>query len=261
MAHHATWEYIVLLLTALSACALLWRLVSQGLVRQYRFLAAFLAVALVQALIFLPLAPASTAYAWAYFITSPVLWILYFFVVLELYRLILEDYPGISSAVGKGVTWSMALAVVLALLSALPGLNTGSRQFPALRMFLAVERSVALGLLLFLVLMQAFLFRYRLRLPRNRLIYATGYALYFGITVSSDIILAELLGGQVFVPVSLGVGIAGALILFTGSVLLTREGEARVDPLDTYDTSPERARLQQQLVEMNRMLTKVARGG
>jgi hypothetical protein len=128
-------------------------------------------------------------------------------------------------------------------------------------MFLAVERSVALGLLLFLVLMQAFLFRYRLRLPRNRLIYATGYALYFGITVSSDIILAELLGGQVFFPVSLGAGIAGALILFTGSVLLTREGEARVDPLDTYDTSPERARLQQQLVEMNRMLTKVARGG
>jgi hypothetical protein len=57
------------------------------------------------------------------------------------------------------------------------------------------------------------------------------------------------------------VGIAGALILFAGSVLLTREGEARVDRLDTHDTSPERARLQQQLVEMNRMLTKVARGG
>jgi hypothetical protein len=261
MAHHATWEYIVLLLTSLSASALLWRLVSQGLVRQYRFLAAFLAAALVQALVFLPLTPASTAYAWAYFISSPVLWILYFFVVLELYRLILEDYPGISSAVRKGVTWAMGLAIFLAVISALPSLNTGSRQFPALRMFLAVERSVALGLLLFLVLMQAFLFRYRLRLSRNRLIYSIGYGVYFGITVSSDIILGELLGEKIFVPFSLGVGIAGALILFAGSILLTREGEARVDQLETHDTSPERARLQRQLVEMNRMLTKVARGG
>ena len=114
MAHHATWEFTVLLLTALSASALLWRLVSQGLIRQYRFLAAFLSAALVQALVFLPLTPASTAYAWAYFISSPVLWILYFFVVLELYRLILEDYPGISSAVRKGVTWAMGLAVFIA---------------------------------------------------------------------------------------------------------------------------------------------------
>jgi hypothetical protein len=261
MAHHATWEYVVLLLTAASACALLGRLQWEGLIGQYRFLTAFLAAALVQALVFLPLSPASTAYAWAYFISSPLLWILYFFVVLELYHLILEDYPGISSAVRKGVTGSMALAVVIALLSALPSLNTGTRQFPALRIFLAVERSVALGLLLFLALMQAFLFRYRLRLSRNRLIYATGYAVYFGITVSSDIVLAELLGGQVFVPFSLGVATAGALILFAGSLLLTREGEARVAALEPQDTSPERARLQQQLVEMNRMLTKVARGG
>jgi len=69
------------------------------------------------------------------------------------------------------------------------------------------------------------------------------------------------LGGQVYVPISAAVGIAGALILLTGAVLITSEGEIRLPKPELEDNSPERLRLQQQLVEMNRMLSKVARDG
>lgn len=260
MPNPVSWINATLILTVLSAAVLLWRLWSEGLAGQYRFLTLFLLAALIQPLIFLPIT-SRTIYARVYFVSTPVLWILSYGVVLELYRLILEDYPGISSAGRKGVTWSMGLAVLISAALAIPGFNVGAQQFPLLRIFYAVERSVVLGLLLFLVLIQAFLFRYRLRLSRNRRIYSTGYALYFGVTVASDIILTELLGGREFVPISIVVGITGAVILFAGSTLLTREGEVRAHELELHDSTPERERLQQQLVEMNRMLTKVARGG
>ncbi len=260
MRNPAIWIDATLLLTVVSAGVLLWRLWSEGLARHYRFLTLFLAAALIQPLVFLPV-KSHTLYVRLYYVSTPIMWILYYGVVLELYRLILEDYPGIASAGRKAVNWCMGLAVLISAASAVPSFNVGSQQFPRLRIFFAVDRSVVLVLLLFLILIQLFLFRYRLRLPRNRLIYSTGYALYFGVTVSSDIILTGLLGGKVYVPLSVAVGIAGTLILFAGSFLLSREGETREVPLDSHDTSPERMRLQQQLVEMNRMLTKVARRG
>jgi hypothetical protein len=260
MLSQVNWIDVTLVLTAVAAVILLWRLWLKGLVRSYRFLTLFLSAQLLQMLVLLPV-KSRTTYAYVYFFSNPILWILSYGVVLELYRLILEDYPGISSAGRKAVTWSMGLAVLISAASAIPSFDVGTRQFPILRIFLAVERSVVLGLLLFLVLIQLFLFRYHLQLPRNRVIYSTGYALYFGVTVASDIILTALLGGQVYVPFSVAVGISGALILFAGSFLLTREGEARAVELDTRDNTPERVRLQQQLVEMNRMLTKVARRG
>jgi hypothetical protein len=259
MQSQAIWIDAALVLNAIASLILLWRLWSEGLARQYSFLTLVIFAELAQMLILLPVR-SHTLYTYLYYVSTPILWILYYAVVLELYRLILEDYPGISSAGRKAVTWAMGLGILISAASAIPGFSHGTGQFPRLRIFFAVERSVVLVLLLFLVLIQLFLFRYHLRLSRNRLIYSTGYALYFGVTVSSDIILTGLLGGQVYVPFSIAVGIAGALILLAGAVLLTREGEACVIRLDAHDTASERLRLQQQLVDMNRMLTKVARG-
>jgi hypothetical protein len=254
------WEQATNILNALAALVLLWRLWSESLARPYRFLTLVIATELAQMLVLLPI-KSPTTYAHFYYVSTSILWILYYLVVIELYRLIFEDYPGISSAGRKAVTWSMGLAIVISAASAIPSFELTSGPFPRLRMFFVVERSVVLVLLLFLVLIQLFLFHYHLRLSRNRLIYSTGYALYFGVTVGSDILLSQLLGSQAALIFSVAVGIAGALILFAGSILLTREGEARAAEPESSDNTPERARLQQQLAEMNRMLSKVARGG
>jgi hypothetical protein len=258
MVPQVTWINSTLVLNVVAALLLLWRLWSAGLARSYRYLAFFLTAEAVQMVILLPV-KSRQLYAYLYFGSTPILWIFYYAVVIELYRLTLEDYPGISSAGRRAVTWSMGLAVVISAATSITSFDVGAAQFPFLRIFFAVERSVVLGLLVFLVLIQLFLFRYHLNLSRNRRIYSAGYALYFGITISSDIILTQLLGGQVYVAFSVAVGIAGALILLAGSILIRKEGEIRKPVPELVDNSPERQRLQQQLLEMNRMLSKVAR--
>jgi hypothetical protein len=177
---------------------------------------------------------------------------------LELYRLILEDYPGIASVGRKAVTWSMGLAIVVSLVYAIPDLRTSTGPFPILRIYYIAERSTVLGLLLFLVLIQLFLVRYRLKLSPNRRIYATGYALYFGVSVAQDVIFTSL-GIRVVDAVGMWMVVADGLVLLIGAALLSREGEVRVQ-LEPVDSSSDRARLQQQLTDINRLLARAARG-
>jgi hypothetical protein len=90
------------------------------------------------------------------------------------------------------------------------------------------------------------------------MIYATGYALYFGVGVAQDIIYTAL-GIRVVYTVDLWIVVAAGMILLGGAALLSRKGEVRVQ-LEPADSSQERARLQQQLVDINRMLSRAARG-
>ena len=252
------WEHRVLLFSTVCQAILLWRLWSQKLAGVYLFLTIYLAAETIQDLILIPVRPRSTMYGTIFLISSPIVWILAYFVVLELYRLILEDYPGIASVGGKAVTWCMGLAIIVSIAYAIPDLRTTSGQFPVLRIYTIVERSIVLGLLLFLVLIQVFLLRYRLRLSPNRIVYATGYALYFGIFVAQDVIFAAL-GIRVVYTYTLWIVAAGNIVLLAGAALLSSKGEVRVQ-LESTDSSADRARLQQQLADINRLLSRAARG-
>lgn len=222
----------------------------------YRFLTIFLAAELLQTIVVLPLRQDTSLYLWTYLISTPVVLALAYVVVLELYRLTLEEYPGIASVGRKAVTWSMGLAVVISAAYAVAGLRTAGGH-ALFRIYPVVERSTVLGLLLFLVLIQLFLFHYHLPLSRNRMVYVTGYALYFGVTIAQDIMWTAL-GIQV-ASITLWIVAAGSVILLAGAGLLSQEGEAKV-MLKPVDADSDRARLQQQLADMNRMLSRAARG-
>src|SRR5580658_2681333 len=157
------WEHRVLVFSTACQAVLLWRLWSQKLVGVYLFLTIFLSAETIQDIILLPIRPRSTLYGWTFLISSSIVWILAYLVVLELYRLILEDYPGIASVGRKAVTWCMGLAIVVSFAYAIPDLRTSPGQFPILHFYTIAERSTILGLLVFLVLIQVFLLRYRLR--------------------------------------------------------------------------------------------------
>ena len=237
---------------------LLWRLWSQKLLGVYPFLALFLGVETLQNIAFLPMRSGSTLYGWTFVLSNPIVWILAYLVVLELYRLILEDYPGIASVGRKAVTWSMGLAIVVSMVYAIPDLRASTGPFPILRIYYIAERSTVLGLLLFLVLIQLFLVRYRLKLSPNRRIYATGYALYFGVSVAQDVIFTSL-GIRVVDAVGLWMVVADGVVLLIGAALLSHKGEVPVQ-LEPVDSSSDRARLQQQLTDINRLLARAARG-
>jgi hypothetical protein len=259
--NYALWARGVLYLSVLCHVALLWRLLREDLARIYRFLTLFVAVDLAQSLLALLFKPNSAGYRVVLLASSPVIWVLSYLVVVELYRVILEDYPGISSAGRKAITWCLLFAIGISGISVVPGLND-SRPGAAsalIKIFYGIERSVILGLLVFLVLIQLFLARYRLSLSRNRILYLVGYALYFGLSMAIDVFANGLFGIRLFGAIDLGLLAAGDLILLSGAFVLVRAGETR-PASNTEDTSAERVHLQQQLADMNRLLTRAARG-
>jgi hypothetical protein len=252
------WEHRVLLFFIACHSILLWRLWSEKLAGMYLFLTAFLAAEMLQSIILFPFSRETNTYAILFEFSTAVIWVLAYLVVLELYRLTLEAYPGISSVGRKAVSWCMGLAIAVSVVYAIPDLRgAGGAEPVIIRIFPILERSTVLGLLLFLVLIQMFLFHYRLPLSRNRMIYVTGYAVYFGISMALDIVWTGL-GIRIADVVDLWIVAAGGVILIVGATLLSQKGEAKVtlDP----DADTDRARLQRQLADMNRMLSRAARG-
>jgi hypothetical protein len=253
------WEQRVLLFSIACHCVLLWRLWSQKLAGVYLFLTLFLAAETLQSIILFPVNQRSTLYGNIFFLSTPFIWVLAYLVVLELYRLILEDYPGIASAGRKAVSWCMGLAMVVSIGYAIPDLRApAGGDSEVLHIYYILERSTVLGLLIFLVLIQLFLIRYRLRLSPNRMIYATGYAIYFGIGVAQDVIVTGL-GLRVVYSFNLWTVVVAGVILLAGAALLGSGGEVRVQ-LESIDSSADRVRLQQQLADINRVLSRAARG-
>ena len=98
----AIWEHRVLLFSIGCHGVLLWRLWSQKLIGVYPFLALFLGAEAIQSIAVSSMRLHSTLYGWVYVASNPILWILAYFVVLELYRLTLEEYPGIASVGAQG---------------------------------------------------------------------------------------------------------------------------------------------------------------
>jgi hypothetical protein len=252
------WEHRVLLFFIGCHGILLWRLWSQKLAGVYVWLTLFLAAETLQSAILFPFNRETTTYALLFEFSFVLMWVLAYLVILDLYRLTLEAYPGISSVGRKAVSCCMGLAVAVSILYAIPDLKSAGGAEPFIvRIFPILERSTVLGLLLFLVLIQMFLFHYRLPLSRNRMIYVTGYAVYFGISMALDIVWTGL-GIKVADTIDLWIVAAEGVILIIGATLLSQKGEAKVtvEP----GANADRAHLQQQLAEMNRMLTRAARG-
>lgn len=215
---------------------------------------------MLQNAVLFPFNRETNAYLLLFEFSAAVIWVLAYFVVLELYRLTLESYPGISSVGRNAVSWCMGMAVAVSILYAIPDLKGAAGAQPVIvRVFPILERSTVLGLLLFLVLIQVFLFHYRLPLSRNRMIYVTGYAAYFGISMALDIVWTAS-GIKIATAIDLDLWIVAAtgVILLMGAVALSQKGEAKVKLDPQADT--DRARLQTQLTEMNRMLSRAARG-
>jgi hypothetical protein len=261
MSNFAAWARGVIVLSILCRSGLLWRLWRENLIGSYPFLAWFVLAELGQNLLVLPLAPSSASYRIAYVAVDPIIWLLAYFVVAELFRLILEDYPGILSAGRKALKWSLILAVVVSVISVLPTMGGAQPrgQYVFFRFFVSIEKSVILGLLIFLVLIQAFLARYRLCISHNRVLYSVGYALYFGLGMALAVLANGLVGVRLYGVINIGMLVIADLVLLSGAFALSREGEERPLKVDE-DTSTQRAHLQAQLVQMNRLLSRAAMG-
>jgi hypothetical protein len=194
MAQVANTEWILQYVEPAAILILLIRLTWQSLTNKYRYFTGYLAVSLLQAVIpvIFDLPLDSNAYGWFYFLTEPIIWLAYSLVVLELFDHVFKDFPGIRSAGRLAVKIAIPVAIIAAGLTALPSISNLNGASRLLRLYLVVERSVMVIILLVLAAVQTLLLRYGLRLPKNTVYYSLGYGLYFGVLAAQAFFVSEL---------------------------------------------------------------------
>jgi hypothetical protein len=199
----------------------------------------------------------SNQYLHVWMATEPIAWIFHILVVIELYRLVLEDHKGIYT-LGR---WAMyaALAIVaipISILSVIPHFTVHTQDNTKLMgIYFATERGIDFSLALFLLLILFFLSRYPINLSRNVVVHSALYtALFFSdafaVFLRTFKIVAELPANIVL----LGLGCS---CVFAWLILLSPHGE-EVQANFPYMSPQREKNALLQLASLNATLLKVA---
>lgn len=199
----------------------------------------------------------TTLYQYLWVGTETISCLLYILVVLELYRLILENHTGLYS-LGR---WMMYLALIVSVIisfaTLLPKIKPSTPLYSrTLGYSFATERGVYFSLALFILLILLFLSRYPIRLSRNVLVHSALYSIYF-LCGTFGILMRTIFGNRIRDEVNLFLtGMSSACIL-AWFFLLTRRGEKSQTNLPLFGPEQERRALQQ-LEALNATLLKVS---
>lgn len=168
-------DRVLVLLEAAAAAALLVRFVVTGLYRKYPFFFGYLAVVCFQGVVPLFIRNGTNTYGIVYLVTEFVVICLYALIVLELYSLVLRDLAGIAGLARRYIRIALGVAIVVSVLL----LTIEETPKGYIGAFFTFERPIVTSLVLFVLLITAFLVRYPVPLNRNVIYYTVGYAFYF----------------------------------------------------------------------------------
>ncbi len=237
---------------------LIIRLYWLGSHKTYPFFFGYWLLSTLQTAILLPIDNRTRAYLWVWIFTEPLMWAFYILIVFELCTLVLRSYTGIYT-LGRWVLYSaLSISVMVTALSLTPAVSGSSERSPILIYFVTIERGIVFSLVLYLLLMVAFMTYYPIPINRNTLIYFVVYSVFF-LSKTVVLLLREALGllsSQTFSTVLLGIYTACVLAwLF----LLDRDGVATVSVFRYRWGAPEEKRLVEQLDELNSTLLRSGR--
>ena len=243
--------------SVLCAAVTALKLFKSGLFRRYRFFVAYLVFRVPYGICLLVLDVHSGLYQEFWTVTTPVFWILYILVVLELCGLILEKYKGLYTLGRWAMCLGLAVAVTLSLLSLLPHIAPATPQLSRIMGYiLATERGVDFSLAIFILLILFFLSRYPVHLSRNIAVHSVVFSLFF-LSNTLGLLLYSVFGVDVNGEINLFLmGISSACMV-AWLVLLNAKGEeVRLSPLRFGRGDEERILLQ--LETLNSMLLRVS---
>ena len=244
----------ILWYTAIAGYAiLLARLAILRLHVVYRYFFFYLIVRLSRALLLAGLDRHSNAYGWTYVATEPILWVLYILVVLELFTIVLRDYPGIQTLSRRVLTAGLAISAAVALATLLPDLGNPAERYPILRSMYVAQRVVMSSLVVFFAILTAFLVWYPVPLSRNVVVYCAGFSLYF-FSSTMGLFVRNIAGEAVTRITSTVLQGVGVACLIVWIALLNRQGETKRLSLRAHMPAPDEARLVGQLESINRGL-------
>jgi hypothetical protein len=199
------------------------------------FLLAYLSADLI--LKFIP-GPATRIYALAWMSSKPVILILWVLIVLELFRLVREHYPGIGAFALTLLLAALAIASVVAILSLGPDAKGIDWHRPALQLSVLLNRYVATVLTFFLFALAVFFHYYHAPIRPNVLRHAYILAGYFsvqatamfltnliGATTADTSRLAGAFGTDPMTRINRGLMIGSIGCFFAWAFLLTKRGE------------------------------------
>jgi hypothetical protein len=217
------WLFRSLALAASAITAV--RLYRNGLHKVYPSFLGFLVLAVWRTVALAALNTATVEYLRAWIVTEPMFWLSYVLILHELCGRVLDRYRGIRSL----ARWASGMA--LAISAAVTGIAmTGARyklyyESHYLHTVVAVERTLATVLVVFLFLLILFALRYPLPLNRNLRAYGTMFFCYF-LAVAAGYSILSLVGRSAVVAINLLVsGVwAGCSVIWLRTI--RPEGEA-----------------------------------
>jgi hypothetical protein len=200
----------------------------------------------------------STTYAWFWIATEPLLWIFYVGMVVELSRLILQQYQGLYTVFRWAMLVSVIIATAVSAASLIPKIPPDALQRSKyLGLFLAGERGLDLSLAIFILLILLFLSRYPVTLSRNVRVHAVVYSVYFLVN-TAGLLLRSLFGLKQSPELNLVFMLASTGAMVAWLLLLSPAGEIIPAVASRINTEQEQ-RLLAQLDSLNATLLKSRR--
>ena len=158
---------------------LLVRLFALGLFRIYRSLFFYLLTYTLQFFATAVFPITSAAYSYSYMVGESANVALSMLVVLELYRLALAGQPALAGFGRKTVAYAMALAAVVAAGGVMLDTIVPPGQSRFTHHFFTAERTLDFAILIFLLLISAFLIWFPVKVRRNIVLYMAGFAVFY----------------------------------------------------------------------------------
>lgn len=168
-------DQLLLVVQATGLVLLCIRMSWIGLRRVYPYFFVYLLLGLLQIVVLFFVPYSGVLYRDTWVVSEGLIVCFYALVVLELYSAVLRNLVGIARLSRRYIEASLALAVVASLL--LLVLEKSSTYLATA--FIIFERAVVFSLVIFVLLVSAFLAYYPVPLARNVIVYSSGYVVYF----------------------------------------------------------------------------------
>jgi hypothetical protein len=232
---------------------LVLRVLATRLFRKYPYFFGYLVVACLQVLVSVLFSVNSPGYVYPWLVTQALLTFFCVLMVLELYTLILRDLKGIASASRRYLKICLGLAtlgsLVLLLLEQTPHTKVAT--------FMVIDRALVTSLLIFVLMLTAFLVYYPVPINRNLVVYSIGYAVYF-IPKASGLLIMNI-NYSWFRKVDVIVVAASTVAMLFWLIGLSRQGEEKTLVIGHRWNRDDRDKVLERLKAINASLLRAGR--
>lgn len=241
-------QLVLVIAEAVLLLILLIRLWSAGLQRQYPYFFGYLLTEFLQTLIGTALWSNGHLYSRFWVTSESIIACFYALIVIELYQVVLRDLPGIASISRRYIQVTFAISIVVSLL--LLPLEQHPRNFVS--KFMVIDRAIVFSLVIFILLVSAFLAYFPIRLNRNVVVYSIGYAVYF--LTKATALFVRTLGHRVGPQISAVLLVVSSSCLLFWVLGLNREGELRTVVIGHPWNREDESRVMSKIKEINASL-------